>query len=134
MTAYLLSAWAWIQANPVATIAIVLYVIANIAPRPSPSAMVGWRKALWETIDRLCLLTAGALPGAAKALFAPSPSPRETPTDPPKAGQWLSGPAVCLACGHEWEAVAPLSADLSKLECPRCGAMSGSLPGPPKAP
>ena len=35
----------------------------------------------------------------------------------------LSGTATCLACSHEWVAVAPLSA--FELECPECGTMRG---------
>lgn len=35
----------------------------------------------------------------------------------------LSGQARCLACKHEWVAVAPTGAH--RLECPACGTMRG---------
>jgi len=38
----------------------------------------------------------------------------------------VSGPAVCVACGHEWTAVAP-SGRFDELECGNCGLMKGVL-------
>jgi hypothetical protein len=35
----------------------------------------------------------------------------------------LSGPARCLACHHDWEAVAPVGT--SRLECPSCKTLRG---------
>lgn len=35
----------------------------------------------------------------------------------------LTGDAKCLACGHEWVAVAPVGG--SEFECPQCGCMKG---------
>lgn len=43
----------------------------------------------------------------------------------------LSGEATCLACGHNWVAVAPTGCpannpdDRASLECPRCTALKG---------
>lgn len=34
-----------------------------------------------------------------------------------------TGPAVCLACGHEWVSVAPIG--VYELECPSCLTMRG---------
>lgn len=65
--------WAWIQANPIVFTAIVVYVIANLAPRPHPEKIVGWKKTFWEIIDGLCLLTAARVPGKIKWLLAGSP-------------------------------------------------------------
>lgn len=39
----------------------------------------------------------------------------------------IQGPALCLACKHEWHAVLPLGADPSKMECPSCSAMRGTF-------
>jgi hypothetical protein len=63
----------WMQANPWTTLAIVVYVVANLAPRPDPAKMKGWQKALWQIIDRLCLLTSHKLPGSLKLLLLDSP-------------------------------------------------------------
>ncbi len=37
-------------------------------------------------------------------------------------GGFFSGAFACLDCAAAWAAVGPVSADLSKLECFRCGA------------
>lgn len=37
----------------------------------------------------------------------------------------LSGPAVCMACKHEWEAVVPVGT--IELECPNCHIHKGLL-------
>ena len=63
----------WMKANPVVTTAIVVYVIANLAPRPDPSKMTGWQRAFWLIIDRLCILTHDKLPGTLKMLLLDSP-------------------------------------------------------------
>lgn len=36
---------------------------------------------------------------------------------------YMHGPAICIGCRHEWEAVAPLGA--TQLECPCCGSFKG---------
>jgi hypothetical protein len=40
----------------------------------------------------------------------------------------LSGPARCLACNHEWVAVAPVGTDF--MECPACRTMKGVFYSP----
>lgn len=50
------------------------------------------------------------------------------PRQPPKIetdGPHLEGPAVCGACQHEWEAVAPVGVVI--LECPKCARMWGAF-------
>jgi hypothetical protein len=37
----------------------------------------------------------------------------------------ISGEAKCLACGHEWAAVAPCGTH--RLECPECAVQRGVL-------
>lgn len=37
---------------------------------------------------------------------------------PEDDGPHLTGPAFCGACGHEWDAVAPV--EVCHLECPAC--------------
>lgn len=39
------------------------------------------------------------------------------------ANPHIQGPAVCLACKHEWRSVSPVG--VSKLECPACGTERG---------
>ena len=33
------------------------------------------------------------------------------------------GEALCIGCGHEWQAVAPVG--VTRFECPECHAMKG---------
>lgn len=40
----------------------------------------------------------------------------------------VSGSALCLACRHEWVAVAPIGGEL--LQCPRCGLHRGAFKFP----
>jgi hypothetical protein len=63
----------WAKANPWTTVAIIVYVVANLAPRPHHSKMKGWQRALWQIIDRLCILTSHKLPGSLKLLLLDSP-------------------------------------------------------------
>ena len=65
----------WAKAHPETAAAIVLWIVANVVPRPHPEEMTGWKKSLWYLIDRLSVFTAKGLPGDLKPLFAPSPSP-----------------------------------------------------------
>ena len=39
----------------------------------------------------------------------------------------MSGPATCLECGHEWQAVAPVGT--YQMECPECGLFKGVYSG-----
>jgi transcription elongation factor Elf1 len=48
---------------------------------------------------------------------------RRKPVEP--EAPYLRGDAFCLACGHEWLAVAPIGTDTSKLECSVCHASRG---------
>lgn len=43
----------------------------------------------------------------------------------------MTGEVKCLACQHEWVAVAPLST-MDCLECPSCSLMRGSFRWPPQ--
>ncbi len=38
---------------------------------------------------------------------------------------WVTAWAECLACGHRWVNVRPLTVDTHKGECPACGLMEG---------
>lgn len=42
---------------------------------------------------------------------------------PDPAKQWGAGEAFCIACGHEWAAVAETGT--LELECPSCKTMKG---------
>lgn len=65
--------WVWLYLHWLVVLAVAVYIIANVAPRPHPEALTGWRKIFWMVIDRACVLTAAALPGALKVPGASSP-------------------------------------------------------------
>jgi len=78
--------WAWVQSHPLLTVAVVVYVFANFAPRPHPDKLKGWEKKLWQIVDRLCVLTAGKMPGGLKLPMlsaSPSTKPPDKPDDKP---------------------------------------------------
>lgn len=75
----------WMKVNPWVTTAIVVYVIANLAPRPDPKTLTGGHKVLWQIIDRLCLLTADKLPGTLKMLLLDSPAKKAAKKAPKRA-------------------------------------------------
>lgn len=74
---WLHSIWAWIQAHPEVTIASVLYIIVNIMPRLDHTKLTGWRKIIWETLDRASFLTREKVPGRLKFILATSPQLEE---------------------------------------------------------
>jgi len=80
---YLLAAWTWVMHHPLTSIAVAVWLIANFAPRPHPEQSTGWRKTFWQIVDRLCVLTADALPGRLKMPLIDSPA-KKAP-DPPSA-------------------------------------------------
>lgn len=41
-----------------------------------------------------------------------------------------SGEAICMTCGHEWVAVAPITGGAHQLECPECHTMKGHFKWP----
>ena len=47
---------------------------------------------------------------------------------PSKEKEHLCGSALCLACKHIWEAVAPVGT-ICSLECPECGVFKGIFRG-----
>jgi hypothetical protein len=73
------SVMTWVRANWYVTLVVVLWIVANVAPRPHPETMTGFQKVLWTVVDRLCVLTADVVPGKLKWIFAPSPSPAALP-------------------------------------------------------
>lgn len=76
--------WLWLYENPVLAALIVVYLIANVAPRPHPDELVGWKKVFWTVVDRLSVLSAAALPGRLKLPFVASSSERNEITAKPK--------------------------------------------------
>lgn len=71
--------WAWIYANPVVVLAIVAWVVANVAQRPLPSETQSrGTRLFWLVVDRISVLTAEKVPGKLKWLMAPSPLPGES--------------------------------------------------------
>jgi hypothetical protein len=79
------------QALLLGIVATVLWLIANVAPRPHPETCTGWKKALWGVIDRLCLLTAEKFPGVFKWILTASPSKGKKP-------QKAAGVLLVLLC------------------------------------
>jgi hypothetical protein len=50
------SVWEFVRANPELVIALVLYVVMNVAPRPHPDDHEGWRRIVWLVLDRRLFL------------------------------------------------------------------------------
>jgi hypothetical protein len=65
--------WAWLYTHWAVVLAVTAWMAANVAPRPHPEALVGWRKIFWTLIDRVCVLSAASLPGVFKFPGASSP-------------------------------------------------------------
>lgn len=63
----------WLKQNPETAVAVLVYVVVNLAPRPQPSGDGLWAK-LWLVLDRLCLLTSDKVPGKLKFLLLDSPA------------------------------------------------------------
>lgn len=80
MPVWLANLWIWVQANPWTTLAIVAYLLVNLAPRPHPAEHTGWARTFWLIVDRLAVLTAGSVPGKLKMLFAGSPPAAPAPS------------------------------------------------------
>ena len=55
------------------TLAVSLYVLANVVPRPDAYAASPRWATFWKIVDRLCFLTSNALPGSLKLIGALSP-------------------------------------------------------------
>ena len=76
MQATLLTLIAWVKSNPYATLSIVVWLIANVVPRPSPKPDQNqFVRMFWNVIDRLCVLTSDGLPGKFKMLLTATPRP-----------------------------------------------------------
>lgn len=78
--------YAWINANPWATTAIVVYVVLTVVPRPDPDQLTGLGRVFWVIIDRLAFLTRDRLPGRLKMVLleSPRPKPPSTKADEPE--------------------------------------------------
>ncbi len=61
-------AWSWICSHPMTCLAVVVWVIANLVPRPHPDQLTGKARLFWSIVDRLCVLTASRFPGSLKLL------------------------------------------------------------------
>jgi hypothetical protein len=71
----------WAKQNPEVVIAIVTYVIINLAPRKHPDQATGWQKYLWLLLDRVSLLTHDKVPGKLKWILVASPLDKPAPSD-----------------------------------------------------
>lgn len=58
----------------------------------------------------------------------------EEPEEEIESANHLSGPAKCLACGHEWIAVAGVGDECFDLVCPKCDTRRGQRVYPANAP
>lgn len=73
----------WLFANWLPVLAVTVYIVINLAPRPHPDEQTGLKRVLWAILDRVSLLTAKQVPGKVKWLFAASESERPpAPTQP----------------------------------------------------
>ena len=90
---YLQAVWAWAEAHAT-LLAAVLWIIANVAPRPTPRPDQNrWVRLLWQLVDRLCILTADRVPGRLKWLLAATPlPPAVTPPPSDSAGTPSNNP------------------------------------------
>lgn len=82
---------AWLSANWLVVTAVVLYLVANVVPRPDHTNMKPGARTFWQIVDRLCFLTAAALPGNLKAIGALSPIVLQAARSNPVAGSETSG-------------------------------------------
>jgi hypothetical protein len=73
----------WIKQNPIIATAIIIYLLANFAPRPHPDSQKGWVKIFWQVVDRLCVLSSSRVPGRLKMILLDSPAPPPKPEAPP---------------------------------------------------
>jgi hypothetical protein len=72
---YLQAVWAW-AGEHYTLLAAVVWVIANVAPRPAPRPDQNrWVRLFWQLVDRACVLTADRVPGRVKWLLAATPLP-----------------------------------------------------------
>jgi hypothetical protein len=84
---FLHNLWVWAQANPWTVVAIVVYLVVNLAPRPHPEDSVGWKAKLWMILDRISVLTAERVPGKLKLIFAASPKVKTKPSEKDSQGK-----------------------------------------------
>lgn len=70
MDMFFTDAWDWIQANPI-TVGIVVWLITNIMPRVPQPKEGTFAFAIWETVERLMVLSGDRFLGSWKPLFAP---------------------------------------------------------------
>ena len=57
------------QTHPWMTVAIIAYLIVNIVPRPDVDSLTGYKKLVWQVLDRIAFLTSDKLPGRFKMLL-----------------------------------------------------------------
>jgi len=82
----MLTAWDWVVRYQHVLYGC-LYVLLNVMPRPHPAELPpGPHRTFWLVIDRLCVLSAAAMPGSWKMLFAMSSiAPQAAQAAPPEA-------------------------------------------------
>lgn len=77
VTDVLHSWWTWAETHRMVVLAVIVWIIANVIPRPHPEDLTGWKKTFWMLVDRLCVLTAQEMPGRVKWFFSLSPRASE---------------------------------------------------------
>lgn len=89
------SLWVWIEAHPVLAVLFLIGAVFNTMPRPHPDdpKLSFTARIFWTFIDRLCFLSAIAIPGKLKWFLTPSPvppglapSPGQAPPAAPREG------------------------------------------------
>ena len=79
-TGLLWSLWAWLYLHWVVVVAVLVWIVVNVIPRPHPETLTGWKRVVWRIVDAICLLTAAKLPGGLKWPIVQSP-PLVVPAD-----------------------------------------------------
>lgn len=103
---------------------VMVYLVANIVPRPSPEThkLTRGEEIFWGIVDRLCFLTSRGLPGSVKMIFSASrpPAPSSCVGEQPESqAQTLSNmppPSVVERASVESEEIAGTSSPVDPEE------------------
>lgn len=61
---------AWLAENWIVVVFVVSYLTLSVVPRPTGADSSGWKRVVWTLADRICFLSAGAMPGKLKLPLA----------------------------------------------------------------
>lgn len=78
---------AWLKANWISIVAVAIYLLANVYPRPPVEEQSGATRKFWFIVDRLCFLTAQQVPGRLKWPLMASPWLQKSPASTEGKGE-----------------------------------------------